>query len=83
MCIRDRHRRVTNYEDLKLLQGSKYPQSNVGDIFVQVKKDLDEGKKVLFSGTPCQIVGLKAYLRKSYTNLVAVDSVSYTHLLVM
>lgn len=71
------HRRVTNYEDLKLLQGSKYPQSNVGDIFVQVKKDLDEGKKVLFSGTPCQIVGLKAYLRKSYTNLVAVDLICH------
>ena len=67
------HRRIEREEDLHLLMGSKYMQSSMGEIFIQVRKDLQQGTHVLFSGTPCQIKGLKLFLRKEYDNLVTVD----------
>lgn len=60
-------------EDLAKLRGAKYAQSNLNGIFVQVKERLDKGQEVLFSGTPCQVGSLKAYLRKDYPNLLTVD----------
>ena len=73
-----RHRRVDKIEDLKQLRGSKYVQSYTGRIYNDVKKDLHEGKKVLFCGTPCQIAGLNEYLgRKHYSNLLTVDLVCH------
>lgn len=64
-------------EGLAKFRGSKYVQSFIGNSFNQVKSFLDSGRDVLFSGTPCQVVGLKNYLRKSYSNLYTVDVVCH------
>ena len=66
---------ATNEQELLALQKSKYVQSHIGYIYRDVQKKLQEGKDVLFSGCPCQVAGLKAYLRKSYKNLFTVDLV--------
>ncbi len=66
-----------NSEKLKKLQGSKYTQSSTGLIFRDIKKKLLNGEKVLFSGCPCQVAGLKAYLGKNYDNLVTVDLICH------
>ena len=58
-------------------RGSKYVQSWMGDNFSKVKYFLDNGRKVLFSGTPCQVAGLKRFLRKPYENLLTVDLVCH------
>ena len=55
------------------MRGSKYVQSDLYGTFEEVRYYLDEDRKVLFSGTPCQIAGLKSYLGKSYDGLVTVD----------
>lgn len=67
------HDYVETKEGLARFRGSKYVQSWIGDSFVKVKAFLDTGREVLFSGTPCQIIGLKNYLRRSYPNLLTVD----------
>jgi coenzyme F420-reducing hydrogenase beta subunit len=72
-----RHIAVESYEDLKKLRGSKYVQSDLSGILPQVKKYLVVGRLVLFSGTPCQIAGLRAYLRKQYDNLYCIDFVCH------
>lgn len=64
-------------EGLAKFRGSKYVQSNLGNSFSQVKTFLNSGREVLFSGTPCQVAGLKSYLRKPYSNLLAVDLVCH------
>lgn len=77
-AFRVEHRRVT--EDIRPLQTSKYVQSRIGDTFLQVEQDIRNGKKVLFSGTPCQIGGLYSYLhrRKVDTeNLLTVDLICH------
>lgn len=71
------HIRADSYEDRDLMRGSKYIQSKLGDTFKSVKKDLNNGKKVLFSGTSCQVAGLKQYLGKEYDNLFCVDIVCH------
>lgn len=61
-------------------RGSKYIQSNLNDVFCQVKKDLQEGKTVLFSGTGCQVASLKRYLMKlniSIKKLLLVDIICH------
>lgn len=55
------------------MRGSKYVQSSLGYVFKKIKKDIDSGKKVLFSGTPCQCAGLCSYLHGHPDNLVIVD----------
>lgn len=60
-------------EQLKLLQGSKYLQSRIENTYNDAENYLKEGKKVLFSGTPCQIAGLKRFLRKDWANLITID----------
>ena len=54
---------------LSVFRGSKYVQSRIGDTFNQAEQFLKQGRSVLFSGTPCQIAGLKLFLRKEYENL--------------
>ena len=71
------HVRVDNKKELSTLFGSKYVQSNTGDTFNQCEVDLKAGKQVLYSGTPCQIAGLKKYLQKDYANLLTVDLVCH------
>ena len=67
------HRSINTIEDLQLLQGSKYVQSTIGETYKEVKVYLDNGITVLFTGTACQISGLKHYLHKDYANLYTVD----------
>lgn len=71
------HVRVTNLSDLIKLRGSKYVQSDTRDTFGLVKKDLLEGIEVLYSGTPCQIAGLRGFLQKDYPNLFTIDLVCH------
>ena len=68
-----RHVRVDDFAELEKLLGSKYVQSDIGSVFMQVRADLHEHKQVLFMGTPCQVAGLKAFLGKNYDNLLLVD----------
>lgn len=72
-----RHIMVDNADDLHKLQGSKYVQSYIGDTYTEAKKYLEKGRTVLFSGTPCQIAGLNAFLRKKYDNLLTVDIICH------
>ena len=72
-----RHRRVFSEDHLGSLRGSKYLQSEMGETFTLVKKDLDNGKFVLFSGVPCQIDGLRLFLQKEYDNLYCVDVICH------
>lgn len=71
------HIRIDNIESLSVLFGSKYVQSNTRDTYKECEEDLKSGKQVLYSGTPCQIAGLKNYLQKDYTNLITVDLVCH------
>lgn len=71
------HKCAETIEDCKKFYGSKYVQSELDDIFYLVKKHLMNGKFVCFSGTPCQIAGLKQYLNKDYENLLLVDLVCH------
>ncbi len=64
-----KHIRIENIDEIKMLQGSKYVQSNIDFSYNNVKRDLKFGKKVLFSGVPCQIAGLLSFLEKKYDNL--------------
>ncbi len=59
------------------LMRSKYVQNYIGYAFRQIKKDLQNGIQVLFCGTPCQVAGLKSYLRQDYNNLILVDFVCH------
>lgn len=72
-----RHTFVDKKEKLKSLRGSKYAQSNLDGIYTKIKNLLKEKKWVLFSGTPCQVDGLKRYLRKDYETLITVDLVCH------
>lgn len=71
------HIRIDKEEDLEILKGSKYVQSEIGLVLKRTKKDLIDGLKVLFVGTPCQVAGLYGYLRKDYDNLYTVDLVCH------
>lgn len=72
-----KHTAVERFEDLQLLQGSKYLQSDVNDCFIQAKQMLETGRLVLFTGTPCQVEGLKKYLKRDYDNLLTQDIVCH------
>lgn len=65
-----RHIGIENVADLSRLRGAKYVQSDVGSTFLEVKKNLLKNRKVLFSGTPCQVAGLYSYLGKRYDDLL-------------
>ena len=71
------HAFAESEETVKAFMGSKYVQSRIGNTYSEAKKFLDSGRQVLFSGTPCQIVGLKRYLRKDYDNLLTVDIICH------
>lgn len=63
--------------ELSHLRGSKYVQSDSGNAFSDAAKELAEGSRVLFSGTPCQIAGLKGFLGRDYDNLLAVEVICH------
>lgn len=64
---------INRVEDIALLRQSKYCQSQKGNILSEVKERLDKGTEILFVGAPCEIAGLKAFLRKDYENLILCD----------
>lgn len=71
------HRAIEKEEALSLLRGSKYLQSEIGDSYKQAKHFLEAGRPVYFSGTPCQIAGLRAYLQKDYEGLITQDLICH------
>lgn len=72
-----KHLIVDKIEDLSIIRGSKYTQSLIVDVFSKIKKILNEDKWVYFVGTPCQVAGLKNYLRKDYNKLITSDLVCH------
>lgn len=71
------HTEVQDWNDLLRLKKSKYVQSDTGNTFTVVKQRLQEGHKVVFAGTPCQVMGLTNFLGKPYENLLTVDFVCH------
>jgi len=69
------HIRISNLNELNKIRGSKYIQANPTNVFSMIKKDLKE-RLVLFSGTPCQIKGLKFFLGPRYRSLLPRKSFS-------
>lgn len=72
-----RHRAARTEEELEGLYGSKYVQSSASACFGEVERELKGGREVLFSGTPCQVAGLRGYLGRSYDGLLTVDIVCH------
>lgn len=79
MCedLQVRHIGIETENDIIRLQGSKYLQSYMGDVYKDVKKQLQGGRMVLFTGTPCQIGGLLTFLHCAYDNLYTCDVVCH------
>ena len=71
------HGYTRTIDGLKAFRGSKYVQSEIRDSYIKVRQLLRDGVKVLFSGTPCQIAGLKSFLNKEYANLTTLDVVCH------
>lgn len=76
-CYSAEFTRVTDLAGLVWLRGSKYLQAKVGDTYKNIKDDLVSGKSVLFSGTGCQVNGLKSFLGKDYDNLLCADVICH------
>lgn len=72
-----KHICVDTVDGINELMGSKYVQSDIGNSFSVVKEYLDMGRKVLFTGTPCQVSGLISYLKKDYENLITMDFICH------
>lgn len=75
--LKVQHIGIEKKSDIKLLQGSKYLQSYLGDVYKQVRNQLQNNRSVLFSGTPCQVAGLLSFLKKKYENLITCDLVCH------
>ena len=71
------HSIATTREELLSYCGAKYVQSKSEQCFIEIKKMLCQGQKILFVGTPCQIAGLSAFLKHPYDNLVLVDMICH------
>lgn len=71
------HTYTETKEGIIQFRGSKYVQSIIGETYKQAEAFLKSGRKVLFSGTPCQIAGLRLFLRKEYENLLTVDFICH------
>lgn len=71
------HAKAETEDELAAMRGSKYVQSDLRDTYREAKAELQKGRAVLFSGTPCQIAGLNKYLGKSYDNLLTVEIICH------
>ena len=71
------HVQIQDIKDLHKVKGTKYVQSCIGKSYIEVEKELKKGKNVLFSGTPCQVAGLKNFLDKEYDNLICLDLICH------
>ncbi len=67
------HAIAKNHDELIALLQSKYVQSDIGFIYKDIKKELDNGRPIAFCGTPCQVAAVKSFLGKKYTNFIAID----------
>lgn len=67
------HTFAENFEELSRMRRSKYVQSDQTGIYIKIKNFLKKNRLVLYSGTPCQVAGLKKYLGRAYDNLLTVD----------
>ena len=72
-----KHTIINDFKDIKLLQTSKYVQSDVSDIYIRVKELLESGKYILFTGTPCQIEGLNSFFVMKYDKLYLQDIICH------
>lgn len=72
-----KHVRCETEKELEALYGSKYVQSDINGAYSKVKADLESGKTVLFSGTPCQVDGLYGFLKKDYEHLYTADIICH------
>lgn len=68
---------VESIDNLHLIMGSKYVQSNINTTYIQCRNFLEKNRLVLFSGTSCQIMGLNLFLKKKYNNLLSVDVICH------
>ena len=75
--LKVKHIEVSNDKTRKKLQSSKYVQSDLKDCYSKAKAHLEKGKKVLFTGTPCQIAGLYSFLGKDDPNLYTSDLICH------
>lgn len=71
------HIKAENEDELSLLRSSKYVQSNINNTYKDVEKNLKDDRMVFFTGTPCQVAGLKSFLVKEYDNLITCDLVCH------
>lgn len=71
------HVAATTVEELRPMMRSKYIQSRVENTFAEAERYLKRGRRVMYTGTPCQIAGLKRFLREEYGNLLAVDVICH------
>lgn len=72
-----KHVPINDYNDISKLRGSKYLQSNLLNIFKNIKINAEKGINILFVGTPCQVAGLKNYMNKEYPNLITCDLICH------
>ncbi|NLA83437.1 MAG: 4Fe-4S dicluster domain-containing protein [Clostridiales bacterium] len=75
--LKPEHICIDSFNDIHKLQGSKYVQSDLKDTYYEIKKYLKSNRLVLFTGTPCQVAGLKSYLGKEYDNLITADLICH------
>lgn len=75
-CYSARYARIEN-NNIELLRGSKYLQAKLNNTFHEVKSDISKGYRVLFSGTGCQVNGLRCYLGREYDNLFCLDVICH------
>lgn len=71
------HIGINSVTEINKLQGSKYVQSRIGNVFYQIKNELEKGRYVLFVGTPCQVNGLLHFLPHLYEKLFTVDFICH------
>lgn len=74
-CVK--HKGIDKLECIESLRGSKYTQSNLEETYKEAEQNLKLGRKVLFSGTPCQVQGLKSYLQQDYEGLFTIDLICH------
>lgn len=72
-----KHILSNNWKDVMKMRKSKYVQSSIGYIYKDIKKILDAGDQVFFTGAPCQVAGLRSFLKKPYENLLCADVVCH------
>lgn len=71
------HEMAVDMEGVARMRGSKYVQSDMRNCYRECKRELESGRRVLFSGVPCQIAGLKAYLGREFDDLLTVGIICH------